>query len=151
MKRKMFVSLVAVIAILSLLSFALAQEKKPSGPPPVVQEMVAKAKTGLKTASAADLKAAVEKKEKVVLLDVRTSQEWAAGRLAGAVHVDRGTLEFNIWKAIPDQNANIIVYCKTGGRAVLAGKTVQDLGYKNVRVAEMNYEAWVKAGNPVVR
>jgi rhodanese-related sulfurtransferase len=113
--------------------------------------MIKKAKASMKTASADEMKAVVEKKSKAIIMDVRTSGEWAAGHLPGAIHVDRGMLEFTVWKAIPDQNAQIIVYCKTGGRATLATKTMLDLGYKNTRVAAITYQDWVKAGNPVTR
>jgi rhodanese-related sulfurtransferase len=151
MRKKLSVAVISLLVILSMVTFTLAQSKKPAGPPPVVQEIIKKAKASMKTASADEVKAVVEKKSKAILMDVRTSGEWAAGHLPGAIHVDRGMLEFTVWKAIPDQNAQIIVYCKTGGRATLATKTMQDLGYKNTRVAAVTYEAWVKAGNPVAR
>jgi len=151
MKKKLSVVMISLLVVLSLVTFTLAQSKKPAGPPPVVMEMVKKAKASMKTASADEVKAVVEKKSKVILMDVRTSGEWAAGHLPGAIHVDRGLIEFTVWKAIPDQNAQIIVYCKTGGRATLATKTMLDLGYKNARVAGISYDAWVKAGNPVAR
>jgi rhodanese-related sulfurtransferase len=150
MKKRMSVVMISVLVVLSLVTFTMAQQK-PAGPPPVVQEMVKKAKASMKTASADEVKAIAEKKSKVILMDVRTSGEWAAGHIPGAIHVDRGLIEFTVWKAIPDQNAQIIVYCKTGGRATLATKTMLDLGYKNTRVAEVTYDAWVKAGNPVAR
>lgn len=151
MKKKLSVVMISLLVVLSLVTFTLAQSKKPAGPPPIVMEMVKKAKASMKTASADEVKAVVEKKSKVILMDVRTSGEWAAGHLPGAIHVDRGLIEFTVWKAIPDQNAQIIVYCKTGGRATLATKTMLDLGYKNARVAGISYDAWVKAGNPVAR
>ncbi len=151
MKKKLSVVMISLLVVLSMVTFTLAQSKKPAGPPPIVMEMVKKAKASMKTASADEVKAVVEKKSKVILMDVRTSGEWAAGHLPGAIHVDRGLIEFTVWKAIPDQNAQIIVYCKTGGRATLATKTMLDLGYKNARVAGISYDAWVKAGNPVAR
>jgi rhodanese-related sulfurtransferase len=151
MKKKLSVVMISLLVVLSMVTFTLAQSKKPAGRPPVVMEMVKKAKASMKTASADEVKAVVEKKSKVILMDVRTSGEWAAGHLPGAIHVDRGLIEFTVWKAIPDQNAQIIVYCKTGGRATLATKTMLDLGYKNARVAGISYDAWVKAGNPVAR
>ena len=150
MKKRMSVVMISALVVLSLVTFTMAQQK-PAGPPPVVQEMVKKAKASMKTASTDEVKAITEKKSQVILMDVRTSGEWAAGHIPGAIHVDRGMLEFAVWKAIPDQNAQIIVYCKSGGRATLATKTMLDLGYKNTRVAEVTYDAWVKAGNPVVR
>jgi hypothetical protein len=60
--KKVVVVAMSMVFVLSLLGFALAQEKKPSGPPPVVQEMVAKARAAIKVVPAADVKAMIDKK-----------------------------------------------------------------------------------------
>jgi len=151
MKKSILVAMVSVLFALSTASVALAQQKVPAGPPPIVNEMVAKAKAAVKSVPADEVKAAVEKKEKVVLLDVRDPNEFAAGHLPGAVSVSRGLLEWRIWSAVPDQNAKIFVYCRTGGRATLATKVLNDLGYKNALLAGIHYEDWVKANLPVER
>jgi rhodanese-related sulfurtransferase len=150
MKKVISVS-VAVVFMVSMLSFALAQEKKPSGPPPVVQEMVAKARAAIKVVPAADVKAMIDKKEKMILLDVRDAGEYAAGYLPGAMNISRGTLEFNVFNKIPDQDAKIYVYCKTKARSTMATKTLNDLGYKNAVLMDASYEDWIKAGYPVAR
>jgi len=109
MKKVIGVS-VALAFVLSMFSFAPAQEKKPSGPPPVVQEMVAKARAAIKVVPAADVKAMIEKKENMILLDVRDGGEYSAGHLPGAMNISRGTLEFNVFGKIPDQNTKVYVY-----------------------------------------
>jgi rhodanese-related sulfurtransferase len=151
MKKRLFVWMLSFVFVFSLLSVALAQQTKPAGPPPIVKEMVAKAKAAIKTVPAEVVKAAIDKKEKVVILDVRDPNEYDAGHLPGAINVSRGTLEFAIWGKVPDQNAKIYVYCKTGGRSALATKTLNDLGYKNAILADFQFEDWVKKGYPVVR
>ena len=147
----MLVWILSFVLVFSMLSLALAQETKPAGPPPVVKEMVAKAKTAIKTVSAADVKAAIDKKEKAVFLDVRDPNEYFAGHLPGAMNISRGTLEFNVWNKIPDQNAKIYVYCKTAGRSAFATKTLNDLGYKNAVLMDAQFEDWIKMGYPVER
>ena len=149
--KKVVVVSIAMVFVLSLLSFALAQEKKPSGPPPVVQEMVAKARSAIKVVPAADVKAMIDKKENLILLDVRDGGEFSAGHLPGAMNISRGTLEFNVFSKIADQNAKIYVYCKTKARSTLSTKTLNDLGYKNAVLVDASYEDWVKAGYPVER
>lgn len=151
MKRRMFVWMLSFVVVFSMLSLALAQETKPVGPPPIVQEMVAKAKAAIKIVSAEEVKAAIDKKEKAVILDVRDPNEYTAGHLPGAINVSRGTLEFGIWSKVPDQNAKIYVYCRSGGRAALATKTLQDLGYKNAVLMDAKYEDWIKKDYPVER
>ena len=137
--------------VLSTASLTFGQAAKPAGPPPVVKEMVAKAKASIKTVSAEDVKATIDKKEKVVLLDVRDPNEYTAGHLPGAINVSRGTLEFNIWSKVPDQSAKIYVYCKTAGRSALATQTLNGLGYKNAVLMDAQFEDWIKKGYPVER
>ena len=134
-----------------MLSLTFGQATKPAGPPPVVKEMVAKAKASIKTISAEEVKAAIDKKEKAVILDVRDPNEYAAGHLPGAINVSRGTLEFNVWGKVPDQSAKVYVYCKTAGRSALATKTLNDLGYKNAVLMDAQFADWIKKGYPVVR
>jgi rhodanese-related sulfurtransferase len=151
MKKRIFVWMLSVMFVFSMLSLTFAQGQKPAGPPPVVKEMVAKAKAEVKKITAEDVKAAIDKKEKAVILDVRDPNEYGAGHLPGAINVSRGMLEFNIWKNVPDQNAKIYVYCKTAGRSALATKTLNELGYKNAVLMDAQFEDWIKKGYPVVR
>ena len=151
MKKRMFVWTLVFAFVLSMATLTFAQETKPAGPPPVVKEMVAKAKAAIKVVSAADVKAAIDKKEKAIFLDVRDPGEYAAGHLPGAINVSRGTLEFKIWSKVSDQNAKIYVYCKTAGRSALATKTLNDLGFKNAVLMDGQFEDWIKAGYPVER
>jgi rhodanese-related sulfurtransferase len=113
--------------------------------------MIAKAKASIQKVPAADVKAAIDKKEKAVILDVRDPNEYAAGHLPGAMNVSRGTLEINIWNKVPDQNAKIYVYCKTSARSAFATKTLNDLGYKNAVLMNAPFEDWIKANYPVER
>lgn len=149
--KKAMIWMLSLVFVFSMLSLTWAQEQKPAGPPPVVKEMVAKAKAAIKTVPAADVKAAIDKKEKAVFLDVRDPNEYAAGHLPGAMNISRGTLEFNVFNKIPDQNAKIYVYCKTAGRSTLATKTLNDMGYKNAVLMDAQFEDWIKANYPVER
>jgi rhodanese-related sulfurtransferase len=151
MKKRMLVWMVSFVFVLTVVGAALAQDAKPAGPPPAVKEMVAKTKATIKVVSAADVKAAIDKKEKAVFLDVRDPGEYGAGHLPGAMNISRGTLEFNVLGKIPDQTAKIYVYCKTAGRSTLATKTLNDLGYKNAVLMDAQFEDWIKAGYPVER
>ena len=151
MKKRMLVGLVMAFFALSVVGTALAQQAAPAGPPQVVKDMVAKAKASIQKVSAADVKSMIDKKDKVIYLDVRDAGEFSAGHLPGAMNISRGTLEFNVFNKIPEQNAKIIVYCKTAGRSTLATKTLNDLGFKNALLMDAQYEDWVKAGYPVER
>lgn len=74
-----------------------------------------------------------------LVLDVRDAAEVAAsGKIAGAVNVSRGMLEFRADPESPyhdksfEKGKTVILYCASGGRAVLAGKLLKDMGYDNV-------------------
>ncbi len=149
--KKTWVIFVASVFALSIIGTALAQTQAAAGPPPVVKEMVSKTKANVQKASASDVKAAIDKREKAIFLDVRDPGEFAAGHLPGAINISRGTLEFNVFSKIPDQNAKIYVYCKTAGRSTLATKTLNDLGYKHAVLMDAMFEDWIKAGYPVER
>ncbi len=97
------------------------------------------------------MKAAIDKKEKAIILDVRDPNEYAPGHLPGAINVSRGRLDFDIWDKIPDKNAKIYVYCKTAAVSTFATKTLNDLGYKNAVLMDAMLEDWIKAGYPFVR
>ena len=88
-----------------------------------------------------------------VVIDVREPAEFDAGCLPNAVNIPRGVLEFKTsdHPALANKNAEILVYCKTGGRSALAALSLQRLGYaKPVSVAG-GFEAWVNAGQKVVK
>jgi rhodanese-related sulfurtransferase len=79
------------------------------------------------------------KKGNTLVLDVRDAPEVAAsGKVAGAVHVSRGMLEFRADPESPyhdknfDKDKAVILYCASGGRAALAGKLLKDMGYDKV-------------------
>ena len=154
MRKSLNVWMLSVVFVVSMVSLAFAQGTQPAAAPAgaqMVKDMVAKAKAAIKTVPAADVKAAIDKKEKAIYLDVRDPNEFSAGHVPGAINVSRGTLEFNIFGRIPDQNAKIYVYCKSAGRSTLATKTLNDLGYKNAVLMDAQFEDWIKAGYPVER
>lgn len=79
------------------------------------------------------------KKGNTLVVDVRDAPEVAvSGKVAGAVHVSRGMLEFRADPESPYHDKNfekgktVILYCASGGRAALAGKLLKDMGYDRV-------------------
>ena len=75
----------------------------------------------------------------VLVVDVRDGTEVAgSGKVQGAVNVSRGMLEFRADPESPyhdksfDREKTVLLYCASGGRSALAGKTLQDMGYTAV-------------------
>jgi rhodanese-related sulfurtransferase len=90
-----------------------------------------------------------------LVVDVRDAPEVEkSGKVAGAVHVSRGMLDF---RADPDspyhdknftKDKNVIVYCASGGRSALSGKLLKDLGYE--RVYNLGgFKDWADSGGDV--
>jgi len=149
-----------IIASVVVLSLAIAQlaAAQPAGAPAPsqpkwmstpVKEMVDKARTATKQVPLEEFKGAVDRKEDAVILDVRNPNEYNAAHVPGAINLARGLLEFNIWTVVPDKNKKIYVYCKTGGRAALATKQLNELGYKNAVAVREGMADWIKAKYPV--
>src|SRR2546430_2741031 len=86
---------------------------------------------------------------KPVIIDVREKQEIDGGMLAGAKHVPRGFLELRIEETVPDRSADVVLYCASGTRSLLAGKTLEDMGYTRVRSLAGGFGAWKDAGLPL--
>ena len=90
-----------------------------------------------------------------LVVDVRDAPEVAAsGKVAGAVHVSRGMLEFRADPDSPyhdknfDKDKTVILYCASGGRSALAGKVLKDMGYD--RVYNLGaFKEWAESGGPV--
>ncbi|HEX2552444.1 MAG TPA: rhodanese-like domain-containing protein [Microvirga sp.] len=77
--------------------------------------------------------------EGALLVDVRDGTEVAkSGKIRGALHVSRGLLEFKADADTPYHDAAfrkdrpVILYCASGGRSALAGKTLKDMGFARV-------------------
>lgn len=87
-----------------------------------------------------------------LVLDVREPAEFSAGHLPNAVNIPRGILEFRInnYAAFQNKQAEIVIYCQSGGRAALAAEALQKLGYQKVVSIAGGFAAWQAAGYPVV-
>lgn len=81
-------------------------------------------------------------------LDVREPEEVAQGVLPGAVLIPRGFLELRVEAAIPDRATPIAVYCASGVRSLLAGKTLRAMGYADVVSLQGGFNAWKDQGLP---
>ena len=114
-------------------------------------DLVSAAKARIQEVSIADAEQAIRDAD--VLLDVREAVEFAGGHLPGAVHASRGMLEFKMSgnPALSARDINIVLYCKTSGRAALAACALHDMGYLNVKSISGGFDAWAAAGKAVVK
>jgi rhodanese-related sulfurtransferase len=125
-----------------------------AGMPSSVKEMLAAANASVPRISPKDA-AALIAGGNVLVVDVRDGTELqATGKVQGAVHAPRGMLEFRADPESPyhdkafDRTKTVVVYCASGGRSALAGKTLQDMGYKDVRNLG-GFKDWAESGGAV--
>ncbi|MCC2098793.1 MAG: rhodanese-like domain-containing protein [Hyphomicrobiales bacterium] len=95
------------------------------------------------------------KDEGAVMIDVRELNEVAnTGKAAGALHISRGMLEFKADPSSPmfekslSKDKPVILYCASGGRSSLAGKSLKDMGYEKVYNLG-SIKDWIEAGGVV--
>jgi rhodanese-related sulfurtransferase len=94
-------------------------------------------------------------KGNTLVVDVRDAAEVAqSGKVPGAVNVSRGMLEFRADPESPYHDKNfgkdktVILYCASGGRSALSGKTLKDFGYAQVYNLGA-FKDWAEGGNPI--
>jgi rhodanese-related sulfurtransferase len=119
-----------------------------------VKQMMEAANAAVPRVTPAQAREMIAKGDTVVV-DVRDGTEVAAsGKVAGAVHVSRGLLEFRADPELPSHDKSftkdktIILYCASGGRSALAGKLLKDMGYD--RVYNLGaFKDWAESGGAV--
>ena len=111
------------------------------------ERLVAEAKKNVIEVSPQNAAAKLKSGE-AVIVDVRDKDEWDEGHIPGAMHMSRGTIELDIEEKVADPNAMIICHCGGGGRSALAAKSLQRMGYKNVRSMAGGFKAGKAAGLP---
>ena len=123
--------------------------------PTTVKQMIEAAQAAVPRVSAAEARSLIAKGALVV--DVRDAPEVEkSGKVEGAVHVSRGMLEFRADPASPyhdkhfDPAKPVILYCASGGRSALAGKTLQELGYTQVYNLGA-FKDWAEAGGAIAK
>ena len=94
-------------------------------------------------------------KGNALVVDVRDAPEVEkSGKVAGAIHVSRGMLEFRADPESPyhdknfDRDKTIILYCASGGRSALSGKVLKEMGYHEVYNLGA-FKDWAEGGEAV--
>ncbi|HYK84090.1 MAG TPA: molybdopterin-synthase adenylyltransferase MoeB [Ktedonobacteraceae bacterium] len=86
--------------------------------------------------------------QEIVVVDVREKHEWNEGHIPGAIHVPRGFLELQIEEAVPDKDKTVLLYCAGGVRSLMAGQTLQQMGYRNAISMAGGFGQWKAGGYP---
>ncbi len=68
-----------------------------------------------------------------ILIDARTEEEYAEGHIEGAILIPEYEIEERAKSILPDKDALILVYCRSGRRSKIASEALARLGYTNVK------------------
>jgi sulfur-carrier protein adenylyltransferase/sulfurtransferase len=116
----------------------------PSGP-----ELLRQVKSQIEEIDPAEVHELID--EGVAIIDVRETEEFAAGHLPGAKHVPRSYLETRIEGVVPDRSTQVILYCASANRSAYAARTLtEELGYEHVRSMTGGITLWKDRGYEVV-
>ena len=84
-----------------------------------------------------------------LLVDTREESEWAAGHVAGAVHLSKGVIERDIEQKVPDKGTKLVLYCGGGYRSALVADNLQQMGYTGAISLDGGWRALKESGLPL--
>lgn len=114
-----------------------------------IEQLIKEAHEDVNYINIDEMKERIKKNNRLVLVDVRTKQEFDAAHIKGSAWIERGIAEFVLVRSLPDPKAEIVVYCKQGNRTGLVIKALRKAGYVNVAGLEGGFDEWVHRGNTV--
>lgn len=82
--------------------------------------------------SAEEAKQIIDSGEEVIILDVRTEEEFNSGHIKDAMLLPYDLIETQADGSLPDKDAKILVYCRSGNRSAVGAVTLLELGYTDV-------------------
>lgn len=135
--------------------YNLFKPEQPAG----LMDFVRAAKSCITEINPAELKAKIDAREDLLIVDVRESAEFEHGRIEGAHLVPRGIIEAAADTSYPKhypplsgaREQQIVVYCATSGRSAMAAAVLQMMGFKNVLNLAGGIAGWEAQGLPLVR
>lgn len=90
-----------------------------------------KASTYIKITSE-EAKEMIDNNGEIIILDVRTEEEYKEGHIKGAILIPNNQILENAEEELLDKEATILVYCRSGRRSAQAAADLASLGYTNV-------------------
>lgn len=117
-KTQGLVCFLLLVLVLSGLAACRTQET----PPPAYEQI-----------TAAEAKALMDSEADCIILDSRTTEEYESGHIPGAILIPDSEITERAAQELPDRDALILVYCRSGRRSKLASAALAELGYSNVK------------------
>lgn len=136
--NKIFIVLLIAVFSCDRPSSTDNSDSKPLGNPQIIR-----------TVNSPDAKSLLDEEEDIILLDVRTPEEFAEGHLAGAKNIDCNALNFAEQIQQLDRNQKYLLYCAVGGRSGKSLKIMKEMGFKEVYNVSEGFRELRDQGIPV--
>lgn len=133
------------LALLCLAAFLAAPLRAADPAPSAAAATVA----APKNITVDDAEKLLKSDSKVVVLDVRTADEFKDGHIPGAKNIDFFSDDFAKQVAALDKNKTYVVHCAAGGRSAKACKVFEKEQLPSVYHLNEGFKAWEKAGKPI--
>jgi len=88
---------------------------------------------GYRKITSKQAKAIMDDGKPYILLDVRTKSEYEAQHINGALLIPNNEITARAKTELPDKNARILIYCRSGNRSASAARALISLGYTDVK------------------
>jgi len=141
-----FFATVATALLIGLSGNAVAQSVKPE-----TKGEKASSVSSVKNVEADQAAKLLQENKKIVVLDVRTPEEFAAGHIAGATNLDFHNPDFGKKLSALDKTKSYLVHCAAGGRSAKTRDLMKNQQFQSIYHLEGGLKAWEKAGKPVER
>lgn len=87
--------------------------------------------------------------ERLLILDVRTPGEYAAGHVPGAINIPHDEVPARSAGLRIAEGTDLVVYCRSGKRAALALAALERAGFKRLLHLEGDYLGWSEGDRPI--
>jgi rhodanese-related sulfurtransferase len=125
-----------------VLNSGLAQDAKPETP-------AAKVPAPVKHVNASEAEKVIKETKEVVVLDIRTADEFKRGHIKGAKNIDFYADDFKAQVDKLDKSKTYVLHCASGGRSTMCLPVLSELKFQSVYHLDGGFKAWEKAGKPV--
>ncbi len=89
--------------------------------------------------------AQMQSAEKAIIVDVRETDEWNAGHIAGAIHIPLSEVKNRVAELAQYKDSPVITQCRSGVRSAKAAEVLKNAGFSAVYNLEGGINAWQKA------
>jgi phage shock protein E len=146
----MRVVIVSVLLVGAVAAHAGTPASPPAAPAPATSGSAAASPVRTVTPDALLARQAAKDRD-LVVLDVRTPEEFAAGHVPGAVNVPHDQVGARLGELGKFRDKDVVVYCRSGRRAELALSVLEQAGFTRLGHLEGDMNAWSAAGRPTAK